>query len=70
MLTKGNVLYNKSMIDGSNYTVAIESHPKDSRYQVISPETNQTIPSIMCHDAAHGGSFNDIQKIIPCQIKR
>lgn len=35
--------------------MAIESHPKDSRYQIITPETNQTIPSIMCHDAAHGG---------------
>ena len=36
-------------------SVAVESHPKDSRYQIITPETNQTIPSIMCHDAAHGG---------------
>ena len=61
MLTKGNVLYNKPIIDG-NYTVAIESHPKDSRYQVISPETNQTIPSIMCHDAAHGGLLMTYKK--------
>ena len=36
-------------------SIAIESHPKDSRYQIVSPETNQCIPSIMCHDAAHGG---------------
>lgn len=36
-------------------SIAIETHPKDSRYQIISPETNQCIPSIMCHDAAHGG---------------
>ena len=41
-------------IDEKN-VVAIESHPKDSRYHIVSPETNQTIPSIMCHDAAHGG---------------
>ena len=62
MLMKESVLYNKPMIDGSNYTVAIESHPKDSRYQVISPETNQTIPSIMCHDAAHGGLLMTYKK--------
>lgn len=42
--------------------VAIESHPKDSRYQIITPETNQTIPSIMCHDSAHGGLLMTYKK--------
>lgn len=34
---------------------SIESHPKDSRYNLNPTDINQTIPSIMCHDAAHGG---------------
>lgn len=34
---------------------SIESHPKDSRYNLNPTDINQTIPSIMCHDSAHGG---------------
>ena len=34
---------------------AIESHPKDSRYQMNNDDVNQTLTSCMGHDAAHGG---------------
>jgi DNA (cytosine-5)-methyltransferase 1 len=52
--------------------MAIESHPKDSRYQIITPETNQCIPSIMCHDAAHGGLIMDsvVRRLTPMECER
>lgn len=52
--------------------MAIEAHPKDSRYRIISPETNQTIPSIMCHDAAHGGLIMEtvVRRLTPMECER
>ena len=52
--------------------MAIESHPKDSRYQIITPETNQCIPSIMCHDAAHGELIMEsvVRRLTPMECER
>ena len=48
--------------DKGEHFKSIESHPKDSRYNLNPTDINQTIPSIMCHDSAHGGLIMENHK--------